>query len=439
MRLSVLLILWLLLAQAVFAQESIQDVFNDSLKKSNLKRDYQLQLPMISFEVNRILLSFTGYKPKLEQIQKDRPKIQRLINNIAPWAFMEKLEPKEVARIIVYMYKADQAGASFLDSEDLIPLVAKLDIPIKDFVVMVQYNKETKSANIPEELRQLFLTEAIKQRWDGASILAGGRGLLLAKNAGLDVNKTASLLLKAIPANGKSRSADELMAIVKKAINYNPRAEQVGGGPQLIANFTAVHEQIKKPSASNQDLVAVLDVSKKVAYQAQRIARAQDRKKTTTETRKEAGIIKDYDQKIPGRQNWQILSRSSLARVIKPWLGTRYKWGGKTGPPHGPGVDCSGFTRIVLLDKRIGVPKVPHGGAQKRLGRPVSLSNLRAGDLVFFSASPARRKITHVAITTSPTEFAHSSNRGVGYSKFTNRYWSKRMVLGRRIFSQVVD
>ncbi len=438
-KLTTFFLVSLLFSTSAWSQTSVQEIFSDSIK-TVMKNDFkQQELVKISFEVNRRLLAFTGYKPKLAQLEKDRPKIRTLIANIGPWAIMENLKPEEVARIIIYMYHADQAGASFLDSEDLVPLVAKLDIPIKDFVVMVQYNRETKQANIAEEVRQLFLNEAIRRRWDGASILAGGRGLMLAKNMGLDVNKSADLFLKIIPPNGKSYSPDTLMNIIKKAINYTTDQEQVSGGAEIIANYSDVHQIIRSPQATTQNLQQVIEKTKEIDSQTKAIATAKDEKKTVGAIQNQQGIIKDYDKVITTPKDWRVVSRNALKDAIKPWLGTRYKWGGKTGPPHGPGVDCSGFTRLILMDKRIGVPRVPHGGEQKTLGSSVSLSLLDAGDLVFFSASPAKGKITHVALITSPTDFAHSCNSGVIYTKLNNRYWAQRMVIARRVFTKRVN
>ena len=73
---------------------------------------------------------------------------------------------------------------------------------------------------------------------------------------------------------------------------------------------------------------------------------------------------------------------AKAARVVKVALkqrGVPYRWGG-TSPRTG--FDCSGFTRWVYA--HVGV-SLPHSSyAQFNMGRRVSLSRLKPGDLLFF-------------------------------------------------------
>ena len=123
-----------------------------------LKDDWSSQETLlIKNEVKkRLALSFEPGSSHLADITK----------KIIPWAMLEGLQPVEVARIIVYMDRSVKAGVDFDHAEDLIPLVATKDIAIKDFVMMSEYNKETKNAKIPEQIRQLFLSTALQKKWD---------------------------------------------------------------------------------------------------------------------------------------------------------------------------------------------------------------------------------------------------------------------------------
>ena len=54
--------------------------------------------------------------------------------------------------------------------------------------------------------------------------------------------------------------------------------------------------------------------------------------------------------------------------------------------------------------------------------------------MVFFNASPQKKKITHVGIYVDQGKFAHaSSKRGVTLSKINDKYYKKRFVVGKRL------
>ena len=415
-------------------------VFADSLD-SMLKRDFTGQQTVkIRFEVNKRLYSFSAGKFKLKKIKENRDKIRRITERIIPWAMMEHLEPPEVARIIVYMYHADEAGAAFLDAEDLIPLVAQREIPLKDFVLMVQYNRETKQAEIPEEIRDSFLGEAVQRKWDGVSILAGGRGLVLARSSKLDINKTASLLLKKLPAKGARVSSGNIISILKNIIADPAKRPN---SQKIINNLAIAHKAVVIRENSPRVLKNIIHNAALTDSNIRKVSTVAIPKKPKKNTKidREAGIVPEYKPKpstaIIG--SWKTLSRSNLYSTIRPWMGTRYKYGGKTGRG---GIDCSGFTRIVLLNKKVGVPPnvIGHGTVrQRKAGHAIKRKNIKAGDLVFFSASPNRSKITHVGLVTSPGTFAHSCNRGVVHDKLTSKWWNRRYVITRRVFTQVQD
>jgi hypothetical protein len=407
-----------------------------------LKEDFSRQQTIkIKFEVNNRLYSAAAGTFRLDKIAKNRKRLNEVTRKIVPWSIMEALTPKEVARIIVYIVHAEEAGASFLDSEDLIPLVAKRDISLTDFVLMVQYIKETKQAGIPTVIRESFIGKAFNRNFDGISILAGGRGLIIAKKYKFNLNKAASFLLDSLPRNGFEKSPRFLAA--KTTSFLETRVDQKISA-RLINNFAQIHE-IAKTAASPSDLKRINKIALKITPIAKRV-----KKVTIPPTPKKNKKI-DIKRNIlpvvkpskpiqkPSGEPWTTLSQSTLNSVIKNWLGTRYRFGGKTRR----GIDCSGFTYRVLIDPRIGVPgkEIGHGTIkQKYIGKRISRKKMRTGDLIFFSASPNRRKITHVGIVASRTSFAHaSSSRGVKYDKLNKKYYRTRYVMSRRVFKRVVN
>lgn len=125
-----------------------------------------------------------------------------------------------------------------------------------------------------------------------------------------------------------------------------------------------------------------------------------------------------------------ISFRNNLIKNIINWLGTPYRYGGKSMK----GVDCSGFTSNVI-NETIG-EKVLVGSSrmQTKLVRKVfSKDSLQIGDLIFFAKTKISKKINHVAIYLGNNLFAHSStSKGVVVSKFDSNY-SNRYRFGGRL------
>lgn len=430
-RIVLLLILILpLIVNVLFAKVLFADSLDDTLKADFSKQE----TIKIRFEVNKRLFSFEAGKFKIENIKKNKDKIRTITDRIVPWAIMEHMTPPEVARIIVYMYHADEAGAPYLDAEDLIPLVAKQDIPLKDFVLMVQYNKETKQAGIPDRLREAFLGYTFAKGWDGVSIIAGGRGLILAKSAQLNINKTASLLVKKLPPKGASAKPGTIAAIIENVIGESIKEKNAR---IIINNIENSQKSVAQTENSPRGLKTILNTSSQsdAVIKSVNTINILPQPVKNEAIDKESGIIAETPY-VP-RENWQILNRNDYYAAIKPWLGTPYKFGNKTGRP---GIDCSGFARIVLIDKKVGVPPDSVGyctSEQSKAGSIVNRQNVRAGDLVFFSASPDQNKITHVGLITSPGYFTHASTKGVVNDDLEKKWWKQRYVTSRRIFAKV--
>ncbi|MFH0975678.1 MAG: C40 family peptidase [Spirochaetota bacterium] len=421
-----------LLFAALFSDFLFADSIDDALKGDFSKQE----TIKIRFEVNKRLFSYEAGKFKLENVKKNRDKIRAITDRIIPWAIMERLTPPEVARIIVYMYHADEAGAAYLDAEDLIPLVAQRDIPLKDFVLMVQYNKETKIAGIPEAIRDAFLGYTFSQGWDGVSIFAGGRGLILAKMNGLDINKTASLLVKKLPAKGAKADVASIVAVIESIIGESIKEKNA---KVMMDNLASSQKSFSGTENSPQGLKTIVQKSSgsdSAVNAAKKVSIPEQTVKNDL-IDKEAGIIVYDKSPGTGNENWQILKINNYYESIRPWLGTPYKYGCKTGKP---GIDCSGFTRAVLVNRKVGVPPdmIGYSSAdQCKTGSAVSRKNLRAGDLVFFSASPDQKKITHVGLATSGGQFAHASTKGVVHDDLGKKWWAQRLVASRRIFAEV--
>lgn len=108
--------------------------------------------------------------------------------------------------------------------------------------------------------------------------------------------------------------------------------------------------------------------------------------------------------------------KQKLYRQYKKWRGVRYQLGGTSQS----GVDCSAFVQVTFK-KKLGIDLPRTTRLQSQLGKNISKSDLKAGDLVFFKTGPTNR---HVGIYLEKNKFLHASaSKGVIISKLDNVYW----------------
>lgn len=123
------------------------------------------------------------------------------------------------------------------------------------------------------------------------------------------------------------------------------------------------------------------------------------------------------------------LLRSEIASFAKEYLGTRYRYAGRTPA----GFDCSGFTRYVMSHFDVSLSSCAN--AQINDGAKVNIKDTKAGDLIFF-----RRKgrIFHVAMVYENNDegvfVIHSTYRGVVIDNLSkSKYWHPKAFTARDI------
>ncbi|MBK8815747.1 MAG: C40 family peptidase [Methylococcaceae bacterium] len=108
--------------------------------------------------------------------------------------------------------------------------------------------------------------------------------------------------------------------------------------------------------------------------------------------------------------------------------GIPYRYGKET--PH-EGFDCSGFVKHVYGTQGIRLPRTVIEMAS--VLPPVSMYDIKSGDLVFFNTSG--KTYSHVGIFIKDDKFIHAPSRRTGHvlvSSLNNGYWRKRYVGARR-------
>lgn len=124
----------------------------------------------------------------------------------------------------------------------------------------------------------------------------------------------------------------------------------------------------------------------------------------------------------------------ALLAEADSYLGTPYRYGGMTRS----GIDCSAFVLSVYgAAMGMDLPRVAASQAQQ--GERVDRSELKKGDLVFFSHGGGR--ISHVGIVHEVTadgevRFIHAAtSRGVMISPLTDKYWGPKFRFAKRIIN----
>jgi murein DD-endopeptidase len=113
---------------------------------------------------------------------------------------------------------------------------------------------------------------------------------------------------------------------------------------------------------------------------------------------------------------------NALAMVGKP-----YRHSGNTPA----GFDCSGLVQYSYSKAGVNLPRETQ--AQRREGQPVSATELRRGDLVFFDQEG--KKSSHVGIYVGQRRFVHAPSTGgrVRTDGLDSTYWQTHFVEARRL------
>lgn len=117
-------------------------------------------------------------------------------------------------------------------------------------------------------------------------------------------------------------------------------------------------------------------------------------------------------------------SSSSITSIARSLLGCSYSYGA-SGPSS---FDCSGFTQYVYGRCGISIPRT--SSAQYASAKHISRSELRAGDLVFFSNGSSSGSIGHVAIYLGDGMIIHAANASTGVctTSLNSTYYSSHYV-----------
>ncbi|WP_010096689.1 NlpC/P60 family protein [Ornithinibacillus scapharcae] len=122
-----------------------------------------------------------------------------------------------------------------------------------------------------------------------------------------------------------------------------------------------------------------------------------------------------------------------LLREAKRYIGAKYKYGATLA--EAPNLfDCSSYTQLVFKNVGVQLPRVSRDQASKG----VTVSNLKAGDLMFFTMKDTYTdgRVAHVGIYMGDGSMIHASiSKGVTITAnvLQNSYWSKNYLFSKRV------
>jgi cell wall-associated NlpC family hydrolase len=128
----------------------------------------------------------------------------------------------------------------------------------------------------------------------------------------------------------------------------------------------------------------------------------------------------------PGEDGSGAAMVERLIAFAQQLLNVPYRFGGSTLK----GIDCSAYVQKVYAFLDVTLPRTAR--EQFKLGTEVSREHLVRGDLVFFKTYA--KYASHVGIYLGENKFIHASSKGkkVEISNFSDSYYQKRFIGGRR-------
>lgn len=114
---------------------------------------------------------------------------------------------------------------------------------------------------------------------------------------------------------------------------------------------------------------------------------------------------------------------SAVASYGLKFVGNPYVYGGTSLTK---GTDCSGFTMSIFKKFGISLPRT--SGEQSRVGKKISVSEARAGDLIFYAKGG---RVNHVALCIGGGRVVHASNPRTGIT--TSNMYYRTPYCARRI------
>ena len=243
-------------------------------------------------------------------------------------------------------------------------------------------------------------------------------GLLQVENwsAALKALYSAETIRESDEARGKEYE-QQVKKVAEEAEELKQQREKLKKAQEDLATLIVKQEKnkaaLEQELADNQATLADLKAEEErqaAAQQAEQAALLEDLARTP-----QLEEVSDSTEVSPEGQS----QAQQIILSTKDFLGVPYVWGGTT--PNG--FDCSGLMQYVFAKHGVTIPRVSQ--AQQASARNIPLSELRAGDLVFWG-QPAY----HVGLYIGDGYFIHAPQPGE-VVKITHVSWFPYQSAGR--------
>jgi lipoprotein Spr len=207
-----------------------------------------------------------------------------------------------------------------------------------------------------------------------------------------------------------------------------------------IVFFLGAYQQVSAQKGPKSDIKFINDIEVGFAFPEDNLnivkEKASKSSMTAAEVRKSYATEADYIERATSLQfkysilldtEVETIHNLQLFEMIEDWYDTPYRLGGSSKS----GIDCSAFMQ-VMYSGLFGVTLPRTSREQYSSVRPISLTELKEGDLVFFRTSGSG--VSHVGFYLQNNKFVHAgSSTGVTISDLTDTYWSKHFLRAGRL------
>lgn len=192
--------------------------------------------------------------------------------------------------------------------------------------------------------------------------------------------------------NNEVITTDEVIPLSQYGKGENNIIDEIEQVPNI--------EELAKKAKENNAKIAEKSTSVTTKSTSKTVKKSDSKKKVTTSvvTKKEVKASTNYAPAV-----YSEVTGTAIVNYAKKYLGLKYVYAGKS---LATGTDCSGFTSLIYKEFGISLPRTVSGQVNK--GTYVKKSDLKKGDLVFYSSGT--NYATHVSIYIGDGKVIHESN-----------------------------
>lgn len=382
---------WLGLAWLAHAQSAPKQNLAEYVQAA-LRRDGALPAAQQQAILEAIRQRFAAYAAVV--VPPGRTEAADVVMRMIIEGTFDEAPPERIAEVAFAAYQAIRRGAPADVTEGIALYGYRKKIPGERIAVWANGYQQMISQKVPPEVAADLVRNAMESEWEESAFNTLKWSLVQAARQKFDLKDYAVYLLGHM-ASGRQRPG----ALTAQAQSYFKALAKTKAKPDLPA-YDGAFSRLPAP----EPLYEAKPVPKTPSAPSEPIAAAPP-------------------QAVAHPALWPGLERSSLS-----YLGTPYVWGGVTKK----GIDCSGLTQNTYGENRVAIPRVSR--QQWQTGKPVELSDLREGDLVFFNTMGVGVSHVGMVMAKAGPRFIHaSSSRGVVIDELTKKYYKARYLGGRRI------